>query len=308
MNREQVDLSYFAAHPEVCHPQAGALQKSVALETIKSRGFRAFRQYGLYFAGMWAYGLVSSARGSIIRSGYFWLRHIDDVADGDKPLPSGYEDRQQFLQRKRSLAEQLFFHSEATVYGDREDILLADYYSTSRKLGISLGNESLAILDTIILDEERARNRRVLTQEELDEYFEKLDFACGEGALKVAGENCDSKDLSALSWAVRTMFNLRDFPRDLAQGIINISAEEMADYGVDLSQIDGVANVEDVVIYEPIRRWYQDQVPQGLGFLQESRRVLRELDLKPLTSFALNTFFVRPVDKTLSQYKAMLFT
>lgn len=306
MNREQVDLSYFAVHPEVCHPQAETLQRSIALETMNSRGMRGWKQYGKYFLGMWAYGLFEPERASVIRSAYFWFRYVDDVADGDKPLPPGYQNKQEFLQKRRELTQQVSHPDDNPIYGDREDILLVDYFSLAKRLRIDLTEESFAILDTIILDEERARNRRVLTQQELDDYFNKLDFACIGGALKVAGETCERESLSALSWAVRTTFDLRDFPRDLAQGIINISAEEIAQYEVGLSQVDDIETVEGMVRYTPIRRWYEDQVPRGLDFLQESRGILGQLQLGPLTNFALNTFFIRPVDNVLNRYAKML--
>ncbi|MBU0999978.1 hypothetical protein KKE78_01095 [Patescibacteria group bacterium] len=56
---------------------------------------------------MWVYGLIEPARARLIKSAYFWLRHIDDIADGDKFLPQGYKSKQVFLQSKRELAKRL---------------------------------------------------------------------------------------------------------------------------------------------------------------------------------------------------------
>lgn len=304
--KEQIDLTYFAAHPEICHPQAEELQRSVAWETLSTRGVRGFKQYGKYFLGMWGYGLAYPDEARLIRSAYFWFRHVDDIADRDKSLPEGYESRQEFAEEKKLLAKRLFFQPDASVYGDKEDVLLADYYSIARKMGISLGDESLAILDTIILDEERARHKRILTQQELTEYFDKLDFACIGGALKVPGETRDSSDLSALSWAVRTMFNLRDFPRDFAQGIINISKEDLGRYGVDLAQVERRETVEQLVTYEPMRRWYEDQTRAGGSFLKEAKQLIPGLHLKWRVNQAIGVFFVQPSERTLNKYAKML--
>lgn len=304
--QESVDLSYLSAYPEVCHPQARILQRTIAWETLRNRGTRGFKQYGKYFAGMWIYGLIYPQQADIIRSAYFWFRHVDDVADNDKPLPSGYENKRHFLQSKKGLIEQLFSRVPDRLSGDREDILLADYYSISKRLGISLGEESLAVLDTIILDEERARSRRILIQSELDDYFDKLDFACIGGALKVAGETASCRDLSSLSWAVRTMFNLRDFPKDLAEGIINISREDIDRYGVDLSKVEGCQTVEEVVGYRPMRRWYEDQTARGISFLTEGKREIKDHRFQWVTNIALVANFAGPTGRILRGYARML--
>ncbi|TSC87507.1 MAG: hypothetical protein G01um10147_485 [Microgenomates group bacterium Gr01-1014_7] len=303
---EQVELSYFAAHPVICHMEATRLQGVVAYETIKNRGMRGLKQYGLYFGGMLAYGIREPARAALIRSAYAWFRDGDDKVDGDKLLPPGYKDKGEFLQIKRELIHKASKPDGQPVFGERTDILLIDYFVLARRLKIDLTEESLAVWDTIELDEERARNRRVLTQEELDGYFEKLDLACGEGALKVAGETCDSHDSLSLSWPVRTMFNLRDFPRDFAQGIINVSQEDLVVYGIDLSRLEGRKTVEQVMGYAPMRRWYRDQTVTGITFLQEAKERLKVLHLRRPTRFALNRFFVGPTEKTLNKYAKML--
>src|SRR3989344_2175511 len=217
---EQINLADLISQPEIFRQLADNLQKSIAFEAIKSRGLRGLKQYGRFFALFWAYGLLEPDRAKLLKSSYFWLRHVDDIADGEKALPVNYQSKQEFLQSKRAACKNLF-SGKSTAVGDREDILLVDYLSISRKLGIDLEEESLNVLDTIIFDEERARNRRIPNQQELDDYFQKVDSACVGGAIKVAGDSFQSNDLSDLSWATRIVFNLRDFPRDFAQGIIN---------------------------------------------------------------------------------------
>ncbi len=301
-----VDLSRFLVYPDLLQKEATRLQRFIAWKTMTNRGVGGFTQYGAFFVGMWVYGLVEPERAGLIRSAYFWLRHIDDVADGDKVLPAGYKSKHNFLQRKIALTEQVFSGGGIDVFGDREDILLVDYYSLAKRLKIDLRDESLAILDTIVLDEERARSRRSLTKEELNSYFDRLDFACVGGGLKVAGETCDSYDLFSLSWAVRTMFNLRDFPKDFAQGIINISREDIADYGIDLGQLKGRDSVERLCAYDPMRKWYEDQVETGLDFLADARKGISEMKLHWVTCCALDFSFVGPTNRVLGKYANML--
>lgn len=307
--REQdslVNLTGLLSHPKTLQDEAHKVQRSIAWETMVNRGIRGFTQYGLYFALMWIGGLRYPEHADLIRSGNFYWRWVDDVADGDRPLPEKYRKRDEFLQHRKAIVKQLFFQPEGTVYGEREDILLAHYYFQARRLGIDLAQESVSILDSIIWDEERARNRKLLTQKELNDGINKVDFACIDGGFKVADEPYHSQDLHALSWAVRTMFNLRDFPRDFAKGLINISREDIERYNVNLAQLEERESVPQLVVYEPMRRWYKDQVAAGRRFLDEALNTLSELHLKWITRFVLNVNFVDPTRRNLNRYAKMV--
>lgn len=301
-----VNLTALMRNPDLCEKQAGALQKLIAMETIEHRGIKGLRQYGKFFALFWLYGLPEPIRANLIRSSYFWFRHVDDIADGDKKLSKGYRDKQEYLQHKRNLVERLSSEQKSPVLGDEEDILLADYLLAARKLKVDLGKESIAILDTIAFDEERSRTRRVPTQQELDDYFDKLDFACIAGALKVAGETCPSETLADLSRAVRITFNLRDFPKDFKEGIINISVEDVEKYGIDPSKIEGKKDIKELIMYEPIRNWYRDQLVDARKFYLRAKDALGKQKFKPLTRLALKLNFVNHVKTTLSRYEPLV--
>lgn len=93
MNREQesiVNLSDLLAQPKVLHLEANKLQRSIARDTLVIRGVRGFKQYGVYFAGMWLGGVIYPQQADLIRSGNFYWRWVDDIADNDRPLPQRY--------------------------------------------------------------------------------------------------------------------------------------------------------------------------------------------------------------------------
>lgn len=307
--REQEDLinlTDLLAQPKVLQTEAAKLQRSIAWETMVNRGVGGFTKYGLYFGVMWAGGIKHPQEARLFRSGNFYWRDVDDIADKDKQLLPRYQTRQEYLQAKKFTVQKLFFEPNAEVLGDRQDILLADYYYVSRRLGIDLSQESLDILESIAFDEERARRRKILTQTELDDYFELLDPACIKGALKVAREDCDPQEFYPLSMAVRTFFNLRDFPKDFRDGLINISREDIEEYGVDLNSLEGRSTIEQLLMYDPMRRWYQDQTNAGLRYLNQSEDRLRPLHLKSITRFVLWLHFKRPASKNLKSYAKML--
>ena len=300
------NLADLVNNPSQCEEAARSLQRSTAIETLKLRGWPGLKQYGLYFASFWVYGWLQPQRAGIIKSAYFWLRHIDDVADGDRPLPSGYESKQQYLQDKKHLAQAL---SQPGLQGsaslEEVDILLVDYFLAAESLGISLADETLSVLETIRFDEERSRTRRVPAQAELDDYFNKLDSACINGALKVAGEPYHGEaTLHDLSWAVRIWFNLRDFPKDFREGLVNVSAEDIARYGIRLDECEG--KLPGVLEHKPLREWYQAQLQAGQRYLQSAKRTIHGTPFKAMTKLALFTQFVNPADRTFRRYAALL--
>lgn len=301
-----VNLTELIINPSLCEKRASALQRKIALETVQSRGWlEGTRQYGRYFLSMWLYGLQNPDGAKIIRDGNFCFRLVDDIADGDRPLPISSKTKQEYLQRRKDVLRRLYA-GKIYASGEEEDVLVVDWMRRERRLGISLGGEALDILDSIIFDEERARSRRILTQQELYNYFQQLDLACLSGSLKVAGEKCSPQQLADIAMAVRIMFNLRDFPEDYARGVINISREDLDKYDIDLAHCDGKTTVEEVIADPSLRSWYKDQTNLGLRLLQKGREAQKRLGLKIETRTGLWLNFERPVEAVLGRYKRLI--
>lgn len=299
--------AYTRANPDNRGRVVGNLQRQIVAETIGSRGIKGLRQYGLFFFSMLVHSAVDPKGATIIKSAYLWFRHVDDVADGDKPLPARYLSKEDFLQSKYQILNNLIYPDGTDLYGEREDLLALDYFQKARRMGITLGAESLAILETIMFDEERARLRRVPTRNELNDYFEKLDFACIGGALKTAQEPHGAKALNSLSWAVRTMFNLRDLPKDLRDGIINIPQEDLDEYGIDLTLCTG-QTLEELLRQENLARWYREQLRAGKDYLVHGREEVKSLKLKLKTRAACKFLFINPSESNFTRIDRLLQT
>lgn len=296
----KIDLADLVNRPAMCRRTAGRLQRAVALETAATRGIGGFRQYGLYFLTFWLYGIVQPTRARALRDGYFSARYWDDVADRDRPLPRGYATIKEFLDNKSRLVMQLYDpRRPAPLPGDEADAMLAGLYLSSQVLGISLLDETLAIFDSLKLDAERGSSRRVLTEEELRRSFRNLDYACVDGAFKIAGEPYRAELLQNLSNAVRIWYSLRDFPKDLKAGIINISSQDMASYGINLDMCKG--DTPELLAYRPFHEWYADQAALGHSYLAAAKQTIKETPFKFLTRLALNFNFVSPAERFFSK-------
>lgn len=300
-----VNLTELSQDPKAVKNSAKELHWQIAKETILNRGLKGATKYGIFFGSFWGYGLVSPARARALKSGYFWIRDVDDVADGDKILPDGYDSKPEYLQKRRDVAVGLSEKQNPT-YGDFRDILLVDAFMAADKLNITLGEETVGILDTIIFDEERSRTKRVPTKMELDQYFDKLDFTCIDGGLKIAGDTCTKDDTYDISMAVRTMFNLRDLPEDLSAGIINIPSEDITDYKINLELAFNAPSISHLIKQEGLRNWFCDQMALCQMHLDRSDEKLGKLKLKPQTRFALSFNSKRLVAAKLKEFEKIV--
>lgn len=297
-----MDLASLVDSPDVVDKRARSLRRKVMFETLKIRGFRGVRQYGKMFAAMWLYGLLEPTPSRILNSGYFWLRDIDDKIDGDKIL---HGDKLAYIAQKRELVTQIATYS-LTIPAEEVDILLLNYIQLSHEQGYSLIDETHAILDAIEFDAKRSQTAYVPTQKELDDYFKKLDFACIEGAMKVAGDADLTSTAFDLSWAVRTWFNLRDFSRDLLSGIINIPVEDIARYGVELDAVKDLAgsdpSIACILSHKPLRSWYSDQLERGESSIEKAAVVIATAPYKGrFTRYALKSRFLQPAAHSFAQ-------
>ena len=311
-NPELVNLKPYIDNSDECAKAARKLEWGVALTTMLSRGIirnkkilPGFAQYGVFFATMLVGREVTEA-GKTISSGYFHLRHGDEIADGDLKTPKEYSSARDYLLRTREVIEQVISPNPQTpIWGNKHDILLVNTINQAKKRGIDLGQEYLAIWDTMIFDEDRRRTGRIPTQAELDTYWRNMDTGCVSGSLKIAGESVSASKLDDLSIATRTMFSIRDFVKDLKDGIVNISVEDVENYGVDMNWCKGKSEKE-LLNYRPMRLWFKDQTQLGMDHLSRSTEQMKELSLKRLTRAALKVNFIGPTERGLQRFQQQL--
>lgn len=310
--KHEISLDHQLHSPQKYSKEVEEIQRQVAWETMRSRGLNGFTQYGVMFSAFWIGGLYRPFEASFFRSGYGILRVYDDVGDQDRPVPAGYDSAGEYLAEKRSLIDEVHRGSRG-LRGEQHDRLLIDAVMRARRMKIDLFKEWGNIMDTIIFDEERSRDRRICTRDELDAYFVKLDSACIDGALKVVGDKKEPK-MDALEVAVRTMFNLRDFAKDFQDGLVNIPGEDVTDYGVNLAGFDGVDfrsmdwDKRMKVLFEDpgLRDWYGDQLEAGKQAFAGSAGILNDENYKSVTRLVLKQLFVNPTASKLNQIERLL--
>lgn len=225
-------------------------------------------------------------KGSLLEADYLWLREVDDIADGDKPLPAGYSSQAEYV------AEKLTFLRELNEPQDDVDALILFCSALSSKIGIDLSHPRQMIMESMLFDAQRLGTGAVFPEAVLQEYFYKCDIVGTiAGALPLFGESTGKWPyLYDSGQAVRIYYNLRDFEDDIDAGLVNISEEDMQRFGITNSDLYNIENA-------PLKAWFTDQAEQGLALLEKGTKTMKEAGLKPMGRHLVNFYHGRPARK-----------
>lgn len=172
--------------------------------------------------------------GEFIRNYYAAMRAVDDIADGDAPLPEGFGSGAQYIDQKIA---SVTGHFEPT---DEIDHLLARCFAIGREIKQDFCEETIDILSSLRFDAirreqfQKLRTFMVYAKSELSYNFNLLDTrGTVKACLKLYGEDPGRyTQLSPLSTASRIYYDLRDFSEDIYSGMCNIDYEETKDYRI----------------------------------------------------------------------------
>lgn len=202
--------------------------------------------YKLFFGPDWRYALWS----------YAYLRCVDDVVDAESKVEQSLE----------LVAAQKEFIQE--VYDGRNDGHDLDaparygypFFAWDRDNGAPLRAHVEAVLNTIDFD--LRRRERVLSEAELDAYMLEIGrpffryvayFASGTAEVPLA---CLDPGSRAYLYADALM----DLEEDLAVGLINVPAEAIAEYSIDLENPG-----------PGLERWRPVRIDEVLGYFREAQ-------------------------------------
>ncbi len=213
---------------------------------------------------------MSPTRGDFLEAYYTLMRYIDDIVDGDAPLPEGFQSAVEFVEEKIDFAK----HSANPK--DSADYLMLYCFELADKFGQEFSSETQDILQSMLFDARRFGKRIIFSEKELLHHFYLLDIrGTVRAALKVFGEDSAKYSLlEPLGLACRIFYNLRDYEDDIKAGLINISAEDFQRFGI--------SDLENR-LSSGVQAWFRAQAIKGLELLQEHRKIVPAGDFRLLT-------------------------
>lgn len=233
--------------------------ETICLEESAQLALRS-PKYWLLIAKVYLASLKNAIPAKVFRASYFFCRNIDDVLDGDRRVDTDPE----------SYVENILGTMD-TENGGPE---IVELYRFAIKHLVDMAKEGedpskhfkRVINDAMLFDYQRSQTRRVLTEDELNQYYDDTFAPVMDLALMIAGSSQRSADLPESVLTQGHIYTIRDLGDDLANGIINIPAEELAKSEIDPSRQFGK---KEVLADAHLARWigkeiatYQAQLAQ----------------------------------------------
>ncbi len=213
-------------------------------EQFRRRSFR----YKMFFLGLLFEKYLfllnrtpdAKKRAILLRDYYFMMRYIDDIVDKDIIIEHSHrpQDIVHYLEEK------LYFIQNELASNpnpqDEVEVMIVNCQRQAEELGFSMQKETDYIVRSLLFDAkrfsflEKEREFMLVEAEVLEKHFYDLDIiGTISGCLKIYNEDVNLvPDIMPLGIASRKYYNLRDFVEDIQAGLINISTEDIALFGI----------------------------------------------------------------------------
>ena len=227
----------------------------------RERKYRSFLRYLRFYK----YASFSWNRGKFLESYYTLMRYLDDVVDGDAPLPEGYINGTEYL------TEKIRFSEDPRHPDDEVDFLMLHCFDLAKSFGEDFGQETKDILNSLHFDAQRRGTMDVFSEQDLMRHFHLLDVrGTIRATLKIFKEDPEKYPiLEPLGIATRYQYDLEDFEVDINAGYVNISEEECQQFGISSGDLPDIGS-------PGIRKWFRHRAEKGLDLLAEHHRRLPE--------------------------------
>jgi hypothetical protein len=231
----------------------------------RGRGVAGFCRYPFLLLKSFALTIIGICiyreRALIFMSAYAWFRRIDDIIDGDAPLPTGYASREAYIGQRGDALRSAVNGSESSKDFPREDITIFHLRNELVGKGIDALHDIEVLWSVLEWSFYYQAQGYPLCKEELKRTARLQDaaffsfcgkvFGCDAGRLKYV---CDRLDgiLTRLGW-------LRDLDSDLRKGIAAISSDA---FGLTTAAIIRQAKgkgFNEIACMPSVARWYENE-------------------------------------------------
>ena len=239
------------------------IRSNVFQHMLKTRGwkYRAFLRYLRFFK----YISFRPARGKFLEYYYTLMRYLDDVVDGDAPVPKGFNDSSEYIRRK------ILFSNYPVNPEDDVDHLILFCFQLADKINENFQSETKDILESLLFDAERRDKLIIYPENVLMHHFHKLDIrGTIRATLKIFKEDPDKYQiLEPLGIACRYQYDIEDFQSDISSGYVNITEEECENFKIGRKDLNNLSSIK-------LKLWCRYRANKGLELLKEHHRLLPE--------------------------------
>lgn len=191
--------------------------------------------------------------GKVARASYFFMRHMDDLLDGDMdleidPLSYAYQIRNQIETGKYKGAPQIINLAQFSI----------ETLNKKSRDGDNPRNEFLGAIDSIIFDYHRSRERKSLPRSELDQYYKKTFFPVINLLLIGLQSELRASDIPTFAYCQGRIYTIRDLRTDWGRGTINVPQEVLETAGLSTN-----SSYPDLIQNPRLQQWIQEELTQN---------------------------------------------
>jgi phytoene/squalene synthetase len=240
--------------------QSEILMKEVWRRVTESEGLFELGARILRYAILLLFAMLSR-RLCVIASIYTWFRLVDNVIDGDMPLPS--ETLESYLAAKNKVLRFFFTQESPESQMHREEVLLAYFVREAQGLPVfsKLCEQIQNLWELMQFDAQRREARALATRNELDNFAFKQDASILRCCVYVL--NGDVKQLEVIVQALCGLFTrtdwLLDYYDDIRKGIIYIPAEVFEQHGMDLKAMQNCQSEQELLASSGLKEWRREE-------------------------------------------------
>lgn len=264
------------------------MRNRVFRHMLKTRGwkYRVFLRYLRFFK----YAAFSPTRGKFLESYYVLMRFLDDIVDGDAPLPEGYLNEVDYI------FEKIKFSKSMINPIDEVDYLILYCFELAEKFDENFQAETEDILNSLLFDAKRRGKMIIFPKKELMHHFHLLDIrGTIRATLKVFKDDPDKYGLlEPLGVACRYQYDIEDIEADLAAGYVNISQEDCAQFDIVKEDLKDPSSLK-------IKKWMRQRAKDGLELLKEHHQKLQEGDFSLLEKWTFLLVYEFPAKKVFKK-------
>lgn len=239
------------------------MRERIYTHMLSTRGWK-YRSF-LRYLRLFKYAAIAPKRGAFLESYYTMMRYIDDVVDGDAPLPKMYSDTVDFISHKIEFSEKL------SDPKDEVDYMMLFCFELAQSFNADFHSETKDILESLLFDAQRRRQLILFPEDELRYHFHVLDIrGTIRATLKIFNDDPEKYlFLEPLGMACRHQYNIEDIETDLAAGYVNIPQEECRLLGIEMKDLEDASSAK-------IRSWLILHAHQGIQLLEKHREIYKE--------------------------------
>lgn len=227
---------------------------------------RGPEKYSKMILGIWMMPLLIRDTG-VVRESYFFMRHIDDVLDGD--FPNLNQNPLEYVENIRmGLIEKNLEVSPICILAERSLQVL----EKRKKEGDVPRQDFLDGIEGMMGDYKRMQVRELLKGEDYRQNYINSFGPHHNIALVGVRSNLRSKDIETFSYCQGLAYGLQDFDTDWQRGLINIPGEVLGIVGITVN--DSHSEVRSNYI---VRDWIESEVGQSRVDLNSFLKKLNNL-------------------------------